>query len=215
MKRKSIERLHAVFHDFPATLNESVLGNASTVEVPAGARLFDDREPCQGLPLLVEGRVRVVKSAEHGRELLLYHLWPGDSCIISTCCLLGARPYNARGIAEMDSSLVILPRSAFDKLILDPMFRQFVFSAFSNRLGDLMQLIEEVAFQRLDRRLASLLLGKGPLIHTTHQQLADELGSVREIISRLLNRLSNQGLIRIKREQIEILDPAGLRRVGK
>jgi CRP/FNR family transcriptional regulator len=182
--------------------------------VPAGATLFDERSPCLGFPLLLEGGIRVVKSGGNGRELLLYQLSPGDSCIISSSCLLGGIDYNARGIAEIDSRLAVLPRSVFEELIQEPVFRRFVFEAFSARIGNLMQLIEEVTFHRLDQRLARLLLGRGPLVHTTHQQLADELGSVREIVSRLLKGFAQQAFIRLGREQIEILDAAGLRRMA-
>ena len=99
----------------------------------------------------------------------------------------------------------------FDELLAEPAFRSFVFHLFADRIADLMQLIEEVAFHKLDQRLAAQLLGKGRILHTTHQQLADELGSVREIVSRLLKGFAAQGLVRLSREQIEILDPSGLR----
>ena len=102
----------------------------------------------------------------------------------------------------------------FEELIAEPAFRDFVFHLFSERIAELMQLVEEVAFRKLDQRLAGLLLGKGRLVHATHQQLADELGSVREMISRLLKGFAEQGLVRLAREQIEILDPAGLRRIA-
>jgi CRP/FNR family transcriptional regulator len=107
-----------------------------------------------------------------------------------------------------------MPRPLFDELLGEPAFRDFIFHLFSERIADLMQLIEEVAFRKLDQRLAGLLLGKGRLVHATHQQLADELASVREIISRLLKGFAEQGLVRLSREQVEILDPAGLRRIG-
>ena len=93
-------------------------------------------------------------------------------------------------------------------------FRDFIFQLFSERIADLMQLIEEVAFRKLDQRLAALLLGKGRVLHVTHQQLADELGSVREIVSRLLKSFAEQGLVKLAREQVEIIDPSGLRRMA-
>jgi CRP/FNR family transcriptional regulator len=96
----------------------------------------------------------------------------------------------------------------------EPAFRGFIFSLFSERLAELMQLVEEVAFHKLDQRLAALLLGKGRVVHISHQQLADELGSVREMVSRLLKRFEDQSLVRLGREQVEVLDPAGLRRAA-
>jgi len=212
--RSGFARLYRVFGELPAALTEPFYRSARTMAVPAGALLFDEQGSCLGFPLLLEGAVRVVKSGAQGRELLLYRLVPGDSCIISTSCLLGAVDYDARGIAEVDCRLVLMPRSVFDEWLLEPRFRAFVFAAFSTRIGDLMALVRELAFLRLDQRLAGRLLGKGPLLRTTHQQLADELGSVREIVSRLLKGFARQGLVRLGREQIEILDPAGLRRIG-
>jgi CRP/FNR family transcriptional regulator len=163
---------------------------------------------------VIEGSVRVAKCAPNGRELPLYRVTPGETCIISSSCLLGNEDYNARGITEADTLLMLLPKQVFDELLAEPAFRGFVFNLFAERIADLMQLIEEVAFHRLDQRLATLLLGKGRILHTTHQHLADELGSVREFVSRLLKGFSAQGLVKLSREQIEILDPAGLRRIA-
>jgi len=139
--------------------------------------------------------------------MLLYRVEPGGSCIITSSCLLGHAPYSARGVAETPLSLLVLPAALFDKLIAEhPTFRNFVFHLFSTRIAELMQLVEEVAFHRLDQRLAKLLLGKDAPIHATHQALAEELGSVREIVSRLLKGFAAQGLVTLGREQITLLD---------
>lgn len=191
-----------------------LLGAARWLSVPAGTLLFDDHQACEGFPFVITGSVRVAKCAPNGRELPLYRVAPGETCIISSSCLLGNEDYNARGITETDTLLMLLPKPVFDALLGEPAFRGFVFNLFAERIADLMQLIEEVAFQRLDQRLAALLLGKGRLVHTTHQHLADELGSVREFVSRLLKGFAAQGLVKLSREQIEILDPAGLRRIA-
>ena len=134
--------------------------------------------------------------------------------MITSSCLLGHTDYNARGVTEDETDLLLLPRDAFDALLAFAPFRAFVFQLFSERIADLMQLIEEVAFRKLDQRLAALLLGRGRRVHATHQQLADELGSVREIVSRLLKGFAAQGYVALGREQIDILDPAGLRRLA-
>jgi CRP/FNR family transcriptional regulator, anaerobic regulatory protein len=197
-----------------ADAQRRVLATGRWAKVPAGALLFDDRQACEGFPFVLEGSVRVVKCAPNGRELPLYRVAPGETCIISSSCLLGHEDYNARGITEADTLLLLLPKAEFDALLAEPVFRNFVFHLFAERIADLMQLIEEVAFHRLDQRLAAQLLGKGRLLHVTHQQLADELGSVREFVSRLLKGFAAQGLVRLSREQIEILDPVGLRRIA-
>ncbi len=205
---------YPVMAALPASAQQRLLETAHWTRVPAGGLLFDDHQSCEGFPFVIEGSVRVVKSAPNGRELPLYRVAPGETCIISSSCLLGHDAYNARGIAEADTLLMLLPKSEFDALLAEPAFRDFVFHLFADRIADLMQLVEEVAFHRLDQRLAALLLGKGRVLHVTHQQLADELGSVREFVSRLLKGFAAQGLVKPSREQIEILDAAGLRRVA-
>jgi CRP/FNR family transcriptional regulator len=187
---------------------------ARELSVPGGTRVFDEHQPCAGFPLLLEGGIRVRKSSAAGRELPLYRVVPGESCVISSACLLAGTPYNARGEAEGATRLLLLPQALFDELLGAPPFRRYVFGQFSERIAELMQLVEAVAFHRLDRRLAALLLGKGPLLHATHQQLAEELGSVREIVSRLLKGFAEQGWVRLGREQIEILEAARLRELA-
>jgi CRP/FNR family transcriptional regulator len=214
MNTAALLDLYPVLDALPASLRAKVQEQAQAVTVPAGTVLFDERQPCQGFPFILDGGIRVLKPAANGRELPLYRVLPGESCIITSSCLLGHTDYNARGVTETDTTLVLLPRAIFDDLLAQPAFRDFVFHLFSERIADLMQLIEEVAFQKLDQRLAGLLLGKGKLLHATHQQLADELGSVREIVSRLLKGFAEQGLVKLGREQVEILDPAGLRRIA-
>jgi CRP/FNR family transcriptional regulator, anaerobic regulatory protein len=198
----------------PLAARGRLLAAARWLRVPGGTLLFDDHQPCEGFPFVVEGSVRVLKAAPNGRELPLYRVAPGETCIISSSCLLGQEDYNARGVTEADTLLMLLPKVVFEELLAEPAFRGFVFHLFGERIADLMQIIEEVAFHKLDQRLAALLLGKGRLLHTTHQQLADDLGSVREIVSRLLKGFAAQGWVKLAREQIEILDPAGLRRIA-
>ena len=198
----------------PATLIERVEREVRTVTVPAATVLFDEHQPCQGFPLVLSGSIRVTKPAANGRELPLYRVLPGESCIISSSCLVGGTDYNARGITEAETVLGLLPRPLFDELMAQPVFRDFIFKLFSERIAELMQLIEEVAFRKLDQRLANLLLGRGRILHTTHQQLADELGSVREMVTRLLKGFADQGLVRLAREQIEIVDPVRLRQIA-
>ncbi|MCX9157891.1 Crp/Fnr family transcriptional regulator [Niveibacterium sp. 24ML] len=191
-----------------------LLLSSQQIKLPAGAQVFDEHQRCGGFPFVLEGAIRVIKRSPQGRELPLYRVMPGETCIVSTGCLLGHTDYNASGVTERDTTLLVLPQSEFESLLAEAPFRDFIFSLFSERIADLMQLIEEVAFRRLDARLASHLLGHGRMLHVTHQQLADELGSVREIVTRLLKGFADQGLVRLSREQIELIDPAGLRRIA-
>jgi len=194
-----------------AALND-LLAGASVVSLPPGAVVFDENQSCQGFPLLLDGAIRVIKSAPSGRELQLYRVLPGESCILTSSCLLGHTRYQARGVTETATELLLLPAGAFQILIdTQPDFREYVFHLFSDRLTDLMQLVSAVAFQKLDQRLAGLLASKASPIHATHQSLADELGSAREMVSRLLKGFAEQGWVKLHREQIDVLQPEALK----
>lgn len=195
---------------------DALLQPQGVMQLAAGTQVFAEHQPCQGFPLLIEGSIKVVKLASSGRELMLYRVVPGGSCIISSSCLLGHTDYNARGIAETPLTLLAMPIPFFSALMIEHApFRDFVFHLFADRIGELMQLVEEVAFTRLDQRLAKLILARNETrIHVTHQQLADELGSVREIISRLLKGLAAQDLLTLGREQIVISNREGLQKIA-
>ena len=193
---------------------QAIESEGRLIEVPAGTRIFDEHQPCVGFPFVLSGQVKVAKASSNGRELPLYRVHAGETCVISSACLLGQTDYNAYAVAESPLKLLVLPPALFDRLLAEPPFRQFVFGLFAERVAELMQLVEAIAFQRLDQRLAGLLLGHGQTLNTTHQQLADELGSVREIVSRLLKSFAEQGLVELGRNHIGILDAAGLRAIA-
>ena len=209
--RKQLLDLYPALGGLPDTHLDR-LQQAPVLTLPAGTTVFSENQPCAGFPLLLDGSIRVVKQATSGRELMLYRVAPGGSCIISSSCLLGRSDYNARGIAETPLALLILPVIEFGRLLVDHTpFRDFVFHLFAERIGELMQLVEEVAFARLDQRLAKLILARQTdTLAVTHQQLADELGSVREIVSRLLKGFAAQGLVALGREQLTVINRDGL-----
>ncbi len=210
LKRQLLERF-PVFAALNADELDAVLAEAPVMHVPAGTVLFDAKQPCRGFPLLLEGTVRVSKAAPNGREILLYRVDPGQGCVLSGGCLLGHSDYTASGVAETDVTLVAIPPGPFHQLMLgfEP-FRRFVFGMYGERLAEVMELVEEVAFRKLDERLAQLLVHRGPVIEGTHQSLADELGSVREIVSRLLRSFEVRGWVRLERERVTVLDPKAL-----
>jgi CRP/FNR family transcriptional regulator len=214
MNADALLALYPVLAKLPLGVVQRIRDSLQTMTIPSGTVVFDEHQACRGFPFVLEGAIRVAKCSGSGRELPLYRVLAGESCIITSSCLLGHADYNARGVAEGATTLALLPRPLFDEMLGEPAFRDFVFALFSERMAELMQLVEEVAFRKLDQRLAALLLGKGRLVHATHQQLADELGSVREIVSRLLKGFAEQGLVRLGREQVEVLDPAGLRKTA-
>jgi CRP/FNR family transcriptional regulator, anaerobic regulatory protein len=218
MNKAAAEKLLAVFpilQSLPSAMQIQVMDEAECSIVPTGKILFDIGSPCLVYPLLLDGSIRVISISEQGRELLLYRVLPGELCIISSSCMLGNSAYPVVGISESELSLVTLSPALFNTLLTQELFRVFIFSIFSERISGLMQLIEAVAFLRLDRRLAALLSTKGLEIHTTHQELADELGSIRELISRLLRRFEDRGIVALHRERIQIVDIEALQSISK
>lgn len=214
--RSRLLQQYPMLRELPAAELLTLLSAASMMQIPAGTVMFDENQPCQGFPLLLSGTIRVIKAAPSGRELQLYRVIPGESCILTSSCLLGHSPYQARGIAEHALEIVLLPASAFHTLLGKyESFRSYVFHLFSDRLTDLMQLVSAVAFQKLDQRLAKLLISKSSPIHATHQALADELGSAREMVSRLLKGFAEHGWVKLGREQIDITDAAALKKFSE
>jgi CRP/FNR family transcriptional regulator len=208
------ERFPALAGLAPA-MQARLAAEAQVLQVSAGTILFDAKQPCRGFPLVLAGAVHVTMTSPSGREILLYRVEPGEGCILSGGCLLGHSDYAARGIAAEDVTLASLPPALFHDLLLghEP-FRRFVFGMYGARLAEVMQLVEEVAFRRLDERLAQLLVHRGPVVESTHQKLADELGSVREIVSRLLRSFEDRGWVKLGRERITLTDPKSLAALG-
>jgi len=211
-----LSQLFPVLDGLPAMLATEVERQAMPMRAPAGTVLFDAGVACQALPLVLSGSIRVSKRAENGREIRLYGVNPGELCIVTVSCLLGASAYPATGIAESEVSALALPRPLFLRLTAEHApFRDAVFTLFADRLTGLMTLVEEVAFHKLDQRLAAWLAARGPTILASHQVIAQELGSVREIVSRLLKQFEEQRFVRLGRERIEVLDPLSLKKLAE
>lgn len=194
-----------------ALCHDVIASEAAEVEVPAGQTLFDEGTPCRGFPMLLSGEVRVARGAPIGRSIELYRVTPGELCVASTACLFGQAPLVAHGETVAPTRLVVLSPRGFERFSAEAPFRRFVFGVFADRLAELMALTEAVAFQRLDQRLAGVLLGHGAVVARTHQALADDIGTVREIVTRLLKRFERASWITLGRERIQILDAAALR----
>jgi CRP/FNR family transcriptional regulator, anaerobic regulatory protein len=189
----------------------SLLPAQGPLQVPAGTVLFNEGQPCPGFPLLLDGEVRISRRSADGRSMELYRVGPGELCLVSTACLFNAQPMSGEGTATRPTRVLLLPAAAFEQWLGCREFRAFVMGLFAQRLTDLASLVEAVAFQRLDQRLAAALLGHGPELTVTHQELAARLGTVREIVTRLLRRFEREGWIGLGRERIRILDCAALR----
>lgn len=192
---------------------------ARTLRLQAGDVVFREGDRCPGYVFVRSGCIRVSKMDQEGREILLYRVEEGQSCMLTTLCLLGGRRYPADGIVEADAELCMLAPAEFEhQLAHSGRFRKFAFRDIGNRVVELLKLIEDVAFGRMDQRLAKVLLRlgeeQGRIVHTTHYALAAELGTAREVVSRLLKDFERQGWVAISRGRIELLESAALRRLG-
>ncbi|MGQ3089646.1 MAG: Crp/Fnr family transcriptional regulator [Methylophilus sp.] len=183
-----------------------LLQYARIVEAPVGTIGYQEGDHCSGYVLRLKGRSRVYKMSASGREILLYRVGAGETCVITTTCLLGNSQYPASTIVEEAIEDVVVPDAIFQRLMIDsPVFRQYVMQNYGALISDLIVLLDEVAFQTLDARLAKCLLDIGNnTIQRTHQQIADELGTAREVISRQLKRLEQKGWLSMGRGVIEI-----------
>lgn len=202
----------------PADVRGPLVAVSRQVHLPAGTRIFGPGQAPDAFLLLVQGTVRVQQVSDSGREIVLYRVSAGESCALTTACLMGYDDYQAEGIAETDVDAVAIPRATFDELIArSPEFRRFVFTAFSRRVTDLFRIIDEVAFGRVDVRLAQRLLelaNASGHISATHQQLAAELGTAREVVSRQLTEFQRRGWISTSRGAVELTRPEALRQLA-
>lgn len=191
----------------------------------AGSYLAQENDACRYLPLVERGSIRVFKTSPSGREITLYHIERGESCILTANCLLGDRRFPASARTEERSIVILVPVREF-RLWMDQEkpWRDYIFENVNRRIVDLLSTMTEVAFGSLPSRLAELLLrtlsraaaGNSPnTIQVTHQELADELGSAREAVSRLLKEFERRGWVQLGRGRIVLLNAAMLEDVGQ
>ena len=217
IESKNFERIAGTFPLL--RLANSELGvefarQASLVRIPAKRDVMAVGDRAEAIPLLVSGQVRVYMLGESGREITLYRFNRGECCVLSADAIIGQRLFPAIAHVEEESEMVLIPALAFNEwLARHETWRGFVFDALSRRLANVMLTVEEVAFRRMDMRVATLLLARADAsnpILLTHQEIANELGSSREVVSRLLEDFKSRGLITLARSSIVITSPQRL-----
>ena len=214
-------REFACVRELPPDLQDLIRESAIPLRFPAGVVAFEEGSVCDAYPMITKGRIRVAKPAANGREIALYRVDPGEVCVLSLNCLMADSTFAARGTIARDCEGIMIPQPVFLRLVNEAAgFRLWVFRTLSERILGLMQLVSEVAFRRLDQRLARILLERASdqpdlVVRRTHQELADELGSVREMISRILGTFADAGLVRLERGQIHVLDTKGLQKCAE
>ena len=198
---------------------EALLGAAALLHLGAGDAVFHAGAECRHFLIITQGSVRVSLNALSGRSVTLYRLQPGDTCVLTTSCLMSSRRYPAEARTETPVSALAMGRSTFERGLEESApFRRFVLDSFSRRLAGVIERMEAVALTPVEARLAALLLaldrGGSGGVQITHQSLAEELGTAREVISRHLKRLEGAGLLTLGRGVVRLSDHAGLRAIA-
>jgi len=199
-------------HIFEEALVNEILQVGTFKEIPEGYKLMEIGEYVRGMPLLVSGAIKVLREDKDGDELLLYYLEKGDTCSMTLTCCMGDSKSEIRAIAETDAKLIMVPIQKMDEWTAKyKSWRNFVFESYHNRLNELLQTLDSIAFDKMDMRLVAYLkekarITKEDIIHNTHQEIAYDLHSSRVVISRLLKKLEQMGKIQLHRNYIEILD---------
>lgn len=204
---------------FLSELDDAALARAGLIvtRLPAGTAAFVEGEPCSHVAFVLDGTIRVYKSNPDGRELTLYHVTAGDSCVLMWASVLANADYGAHATVAVDADVLLVPVGLFhDWMQRYEAVRNFVYEAFAKRLAAVMLLVDEILFRHVDQRLASLLLQQTsettPVLERTHEQLALELGTAREVVSRILKSFEADGAVKLYRGRIEVTDRRELMR---
>ena len=186
------------------------LGRLVPAEIARGSVLFRPGDSARGFVIVLDGRIDVYLTGTTGREILLYAVEPGGSCVQTTLGLLGGDDYSAEALTATDCRIVLVPRDMFLALMdQSAAFRGFVFTAFAERMQGMMHVLERVAFIRVEARLA-----EAGAVRATHQELAARIGSAREVVSRRLEVFAREGWVETERGAVTLRDPQALRRLA-
>lgn len=188
--------------------------SATLVRIPAGHTIVSEGDNCQQLALLVSGKVRVYKLAETGREITLYRIGCGDSCVLTASCIISEDAFPAIAVTETEVEALVIPSIQAHEWMGDcKAWSSFVFSLIARRMADVITLLEKVAFRRMDERIAAYLIAmasQGAHLSITHQEIASDLGTGREVVSRILKNFERKGFIKVARSNLLIENFAGL-----
>ena len=178
---------------------------------PSGKVILNENSYIQLIPIVLKGSLRVIRTDEEGREILLYYIQPGESCIMSFLGGIHHETSKVNAVVEEDAEILFIPVAKAGEWVKEfPEWTDFIFRLYHKRFEELLSVVNAVAFQKLDDRILQLLHQKAQLfqskeIKITHQQLADELGSTREVVSRLVKQMENDGLVKLGRNKIILM----------
>ena len=208
MNKSDFLKSFPAFKKSPDELIKELLSISQGKSIPAGAQIYAEGDACSAIALVLSGEVRVYKIGQTGREITLYEIGPGETCILNASCILSGADYPAHAVTASDVELLLVPSAAFRRMVDEHgEMRDFVFTLLSRRLAGVMELVEEVAFGRMDERLLDYLIEKSEdnRLEATHQKIANDLGTSREVVSRLLKDFERKGQVGLSRNSIQIL----------
>lgn len=190
------------------------------VNLPASQFICLEGDFCQHLPLIISGSVRVYKIGETGREITLYYLEPGDSCILTASCIMSQNKFPAFAVTETEVEAFTIPANIIrDWVKHNFIWQDYIFGLLSQRLANVIEIVEQVAFRRMDCRIASYLVKNGDnslkTIQITHEKIAQELGTSREVVSRILKTFEKEGLLHLSRGKIQLENWAELNKTSE
>ncbi|SFW30977.1 CRP/FNR family transcriptional regulator, anaerobic regulatory protein [Sinomicrobium oceani] len=197
---------------FEPALLEGISNVGQLKKVPEGFQLMDIGEPIKGMPLILDGAIKILREDEKGNELVLYFIERGDTCAMTLSCCVGMAKSEIRAVAETDTTLIMIPVEKMENWMATyKSWRQFILQSYHDRLMEMLDTIDSIAFLKMDERLLRHLRDKAMItrddvIQTTHQEIAQDLNTSRVVISRLLKKLENQGKIQLFRNSIKVID---------
>jgi len=199
-------------YTFEDELIQEISENGTYRKVEHGTELIDIGEYITRMPLLISGSLKVMREDKDGNEIFLYYLERGDTCAFALTCCMNKQKSEIRAICEEECEIVMLEVSFMERWLQKyPSWRAFVFLSYNTRLNEMLETIDSIAFMRMDERLLKYLTDKvkvtgSTIVSNTHQDIARELNTSRVVISRLLKQLERQGTVKIKRNQVEVLN---------
>ncbi len=217
--RSDVLRLFPVVGRLSAAQQEEFFSRVGRADLEQGSAVCSEGQSCTHLPLVLSGSVRVFKLSESGREITLYRIEAGQSCVLTASCMIGGAPFPANAVIDDSVTALLVPLGQVQSWMqASGAWRDFMFSLVAERLAEVISVVEEVAFRRVDARIADYILHKADpdgRLARTHQTIAFDLGTSREVVTRILKDLECRGIVSLARGELQLRDRKGLESLNK
>ncbi|MBL7920733.1 MAG: Crp/Fnr family transcriptional regulator [Bacteroidia bacterium] len=196
---------------FEKDLIDEIIAEGEIRSIKEGELIMDYGKPVRFMPIIISGTIRVMRKDEEDREIILYYLSNNESCAMAYACCMEAKKSEVRAIAEDNVEVIIIPHTKLDEwLVKYPSWKSYIFSSFTQRFNELLKSLESIAFHKLDERLIKYLKAKAKVtgknsVQLSHNQIAEEMGTSRVVVSRLLKQLENDKKLILYRNEIKLL----------